>query len=71
MYIIFTANYFFVKDDILINNDALLLIDFMNLKTKPTQYFECTHRNIICTMFLETNLLQYHWPTTNLQRITT
>jgi hypothetical protein len=32
----FTVNYFLVIDNILINNDVLLVSDFMNLKIKST-----------------------------------
>jgi hypothetical protein len=34
--IIFITNYFFSEDDALINNDALLITDFMDLKIKST-----------------------------------
>jgi hypothetical protein len=34
-----------VKGDVLINSETFLMIDFMNLKIKPTQSFECTHKD--------------------------
>jgi hypothetical protein len=33
-----------VGDDVSINSDVLLVIDFVNLKIKPTQSFGCAHR---------------------------
>jgi hypothetical protein len=45
MRIIFTANYFSVGDDIPVDSKILLVTDFMNLKIKPTQSFECAHRD--------------------------
>jgi hypothetical protein len=43
-----------VLNDVSINNEMLLVIDFMNLKIKPTQLFECAHRGkmYIC-VFIE------------------
>jgi hypothetical protein len=37
--VVFTTNYFLVRDDVSINNNTLLMIDFMNLKIKLTQSF--------------------------------
>jgi hypothetical protein len=34
-----------VGDDVLINSDALLMINFMNLKIKSAQFFRCVHMN--------------------------
>jgi hypothetical protein len=39
MSVVFTTNYFLVRDDVSINNNTLLMIDFMNLKIKLTQSF--------------------------------
>jgi hypothetical protein len=33
-----------VGDDVSVNSDVLLVIDFVNLKIKPTQSFGCAHR---------------------------
>jgi hypothetical protein len=33
-----------VGDDVSINSDVLLVIDFVNLKIKSTQSFGCAHR---------------------------
>jgi hypothetical protein len=37
-----------VGGNIPINSEVLLLIDFVNLKIKPTQSFECAHRGRVC-----------------------
>jgi hypothetical protein len=39
MSVVFTANYFFTVD-----SETLLVTDFMNLKIKSAQSFECAHR---------------------------
>jgi hypothetical protein len=39
MSVVFTTNYFLVRDDVSINNNTLLMIDFINLKIKLTQSF--------------------------------
>jgi hypothetical protein len=42
-----------VEDDVLVDNDALLMIDFVNLKIKLIQYFGCAHRDRMCVrMFI-------------------
>jgi hypothetical protein len=41
-------NYFLVEDNASINSDALFVTDFMNLKIKLEQPFECAHRNRVC-----------------------
>jgi hypothetical protein len=38
-----------VKDDVPVDSESLLLIDFVNLKIKPTQSFECAYRGRVCT----------------------
>jgi hypothetical protein len=35
-------------DDVPVNSDTLLLIDFMNLKIKPAQFFRGDHRIRLC-----------------------
>jgi hypothetical protein len=37
-----------VEDDISVDSDALLMTDFINLKIKSTQSFECAHRDRVC-----------------------
>jgi hypothetical protein len=34
-----------VRDDILIDSETLLVIDFVNLKIKSTESFRCVNRN--------------------------
>jgi hypothetical protein len=41
--VVFMTNYFLVRGDVLINNETLLMTDFVNLKIKLTQSFECAH----------------------------
>jgi hypothetical protein len=45
MCIVFTANYFLMGGDVLIDSETFLVIDFMNLKIKLTQPFRDTHRD--------------------------
>jgi hypothetical protein len=39
---------FLVKGDVSIDNDTLLVIDFVNLKIKLTQSFRDVHKDKIC-----------------------
>jgi hypothetical protein len=48
MSVAFTANYFLVRDDVTVDNDALLVTDFVNLKIKSTQFFKYAHMSRIC-----------------------
>jgi hypothetical protein len=42
-----------VGDDIFIDSETLLVIDFMNLKIKPAQSFRGAHRGRVCVhMFI-------------------
>jgi hypothetical protein len=43
MNIIFITNYFLRTDDVLIDNETLLITDFMNFKIKPIQSFKVDH----------------------------
>jgi hypothetical protein len=45
MGIVFTVNYYFSGRRRPINNETLLMIDFVNLKIKSTQSFKCSHKN--------------------------
>jgi hypothetical protein len=36
---------FLVGDDVPVDSDTLLVIDFVNVKIKSTQSFKCAHRN--------------------------
>jgi hypothetical protein len=38
-----------VRGDILIDNETLLVTDFVNLKIKPIQFFRSAYRGRICT----------------------
>jgi hypothetical protein len=48
MSVVFMTNYFSLKGDITVDNDALLVTDFMNLKIKSTQSFKCGHKDKVC-----------------------
>jgi hypothetical protein len=37
-----------VGGDVPVDNEALLVTDFVNIKIKPTQSFECAHRGTMC-----------------------
>jgi hypothetical protein len=37
-----------VLGDISVNSEMFFMIDFMNLKIKPTQYFRNAHRGRVC-----------------------
>jgi hypothetical protein len=37
-----------VGDDILVDNEMLLVTDFVNLKIKLVQSFGCAHRDSVC-----------------------
>jgi hypothetical protein len=37
-----------VGGDVPVDSETLLVIDFMNLKIKPAQSFECAHRDSVC-----------------------
>jgi hypothetical protein len=37
-----------VVGDVLIDSETLLVIDFMNLNIKSTQFFGCAHRDRVC-----------------------
>jgi hypothetical protein len=47
MVVIFMVNYSFSGDKISVNNEVILLTDFVNLKIKPAQSFEYTHRDMM------------------------
>jgi hypothetical protein len=48
MDVAFTANYFSVGGDVLIDSLTLLVTDFVNFKIKLAQYFRCTDRGRMC-----------------------
>jgi hypothetical protein len=37
-----------VVDDIPVDSEALLVTDFVNIKIKLSQSFECAHSNMVC-----------------------
>jgi hypothetical protein len=42
-----------VGDDVSVDSETFLVIDFMNLKIKPAQSFRCAHRGRVCVcMFI-------------------
>jgi hypothetical protein len=48
MCVVFTANYFLVGGDVLVDSETLSVTDFMNLKIKLTQSFGGAHRGRVC-----------------------
>jgi hypothetical protein len=52
MSVVFTANYFLVVDDVSIDNEMFLMIDFVNLKNKSAQFFRVTHRGRVVCVFI-------------------
>jgi hypothetical protein len=44
----FIANYSFSGDDAPVDNEMLLVTDFVNLKIKPALSFRCAHRGRVC-----------------------
>jgi hypothetical protein len=48
MSVVFIANYFLVEVDVFVNNESLLMIDFVNLKIKSAQSFRGGHRDMMC-----------------------
>jgi hypothetical protein len=50
-----------VRDDVSIDNEALLMTDLVNLKIKPAQSFRCAHKDRVCVhMFIEVYLRLYY-----------
>jgi hypothetical protein len=47
MSVIFMTNYFFSEDDVFVDSETLLVIDFVNIKIKSIQSFRCTYRDKI------------------------
>jgi hypothetical protein len=46
-----------VRDDVSIDNEMLLMSDFVNLKIKPAQSFKCVYRDKICVyVFIEMSI---------------
>jgi hypothetical protein len=42
--------------DVSVDSETLLVIDFMNLKIKPTPSFGCAHRDRVCVrVFIKMN----------------
>jgi hypothetical protein len=41
------ANYFFVRDDVPVDSETLLMVNFINLEIKPTQSFKNDHKDKI------------------------
>jgi hypothetical protein len=49
-----------VGGDVLVDSDVLLVIDFVNLKIKSTQSFECAHIGRMCVrIFIEMSARTY------------
>jgi hypothetical protein len=48
------VNDFLVGGDVSVDNEVLLMTDFVNLKIKPAQSFKCAHKDRVCIrMFIE------------------
>jgi hypothetical protein len=47
--VVFMANYSFSGGDVLIDSDASLMTDFINLKIKSAQSFGCAYRDKMYT----------------------
>jgi hypothetical protein len=47
MIVVFMVNYSFSGRWRPVDNKVLLVIDFVNLKIKPAQYFRCAHRDSV------------------------
>jgi hypothetical protein len=45
MRVVFMANYFLVEGDVLVDNETLLVTDFVNLKIKSAQSFRYAHKS--------------------------
>jgi hypothetical protein len=52
------ANYSFSRDDVSVDNEMLLVTDFVNLKIKPAPSFRCAHRGRVC-VFINTCMSIY------------
>jgi hypothetical protein len=48
MIVVFTANYFLVRDDVPVDNETLLVTDFVNLKIKSAQSFRDAYKGRVC-----------------------
>jgi hypothetical protein len=52
---------FSVKGDITVDNETLLVIDFVNLKIKPTQSFGGAHKGSACVhVFIRVRLIHIY-----------
>jgi hypothetical protein len=45
--VVFMVNYFFSGRRRPVDNEVLLVIDFMNLKIRSTQSFKCTYKDMV------------------------
>jgi hypothetical protein len=52
MSVVFIANYFFSGYDVSVDNKMFLIIDFVNLKIKSTQFFRCVHKDRVYVCIL-------------------
>jgi hypothetical protein len=60
MNVIFTANYSFSEIRRSRRQQVVLVINFINLKIKSTQFFRCDHRNRVCVLiFIEISNHEY------------
>jgi hypothetical protein len=49
-----------VEGDVPVDTETFLVTDFINLKIKPTQSFECAHRDRLCVhMFIRMSTHMY------------
>jgi hypothetical protein len=45
-----------VGDDIPVDDETLLMTDFINLKIKSTQYFRCAHKDRVFRVFIKMSI---------------
>jgi hypothetical protein len=56
MYVIFMTNYSFSQRRCPVNNETLLMTDFVNLKIRTAQSFRCAHNDRVCVhIFIRMN----------------
>jgi hypothetical protein len=48
MCVVFTVNYSFSESRRLVDSNAILVTDFVNLKIKPAQFFRGAHKGRVC-----------------------
>jgi hypothetical protein len=59
MYVVFIANYSFSGGRCHIDNETLLMTDFINLKIKPAQSFRCAHMSMSVRTYIYSYVYEY------------